>query len=57
MFTKLFASSFLGLGLLFAGISAGDQKAQDCCTANLACCKANMACCAIPTWDYTGTPL
>jgi len=43
MFTKLFAGSFLALGLLIAGVDA--DKSQDCCSAKLACCNEMSACC------------
>ena len=39
MFTKLFAGSFLALGLLLTGAVAADEKPKDCCSAKLACCK------------------
>ena len=45
MFTKLFAGSFLALGLLLTGAVAADEKPKDCCSANLACCKEKSACC------------
>ena len=45
MFTKLFAGSFLALGLLLTGAVVADEKAKDCCSAKLACCKEKSACC------------
>lgn len=45
MLTKLFAGSFLVLGLMFAGMSAAEKEPVDCCEANLACCSPKSACC------------
>src|ERR1022692_1196903 len=45
MFTKLFAGSFLVLGLLLTGAAVADEKSKDCCSAKLACCKEKSACC------------
>lgn len=45
MFTKLFAGSFLSLGLLLAGSGGAEEAAKDCCSLKLACCKAKSACC------------
>jgi hypothetical protein len=46
MFTKLFANSFLVVGLLLTGAAGADEKTKDCCSAKLACCKEKSACCA-----------
>jgi hypothetical protein len=46
MFTRLFAGSFLVVGLLLTGAAGADEKTKDCCSAKLACCKEKSACCA-----------